>query len=181
MHAKIQLPGIKGTQVMTSKRNAEVNVNVNLNVKHLLDSSYKRDIRMLGRNIMANRCMPHCSFGRRGHKNSWDHHLFKGDVYFFKGGNPFKTILAPFWKKWVCSQRKEFAPTRSKCFLLRVWQVSDLAVKVNRQTGSNPFEELSKEPILSVLCSNSGQKYDPWREKGTTILLITTPISHVNP
>ena len=44
----IVLVSWKGTQVITAKRNAEVTVNVNLNVnlKHLLDSDFKHDICM---------------------------------------------------------------------------------------------------------------------------------------
>ena len=49
-HTKVQPCSIKVTQVMTSKKNADVKVNVNLNVnsKRLLDSCYEHDICLYG-------------------------------------------------------------------------------------------------------------------------------------
>lgn len=73
-HTKFQLCSVKATNVISSKRNAEVNAHVNADVNwwHLLDSGYERDIRTYARTDVTSRRNAICpppAFGRRGHKN----------------------------------------------------------------------------------------------------------------
>ena len=50
--------------------------------------------------------------------------VFRGKRYTFSGYNSFKIVLPPVWKG-VYSERKEFAPKRSKFFPFRVDPFSD--------------------------------------------------------
>ena len=78
-HTKVQPRSMKVTQVMTSKRNADVKVNVNLNVnsKRLLDSCYEHEmlVRMNAHIILAKPYIPHSYLRQAGalkKKTPWD-------------------------------------------------------------------------------------------------------------
>ena len=69
-HTKFQLPSIKGTQVITSKRNADVNAKANLNIIRLATNltNIRMNVRAYEYNITRKRYMPTAAFCRRGHK-----------------------------------------------------------------------------------------------------------------
>ena len=79
-HTKFQLSSPEGIKVKSCKRNADVNLHLNLNLVTNVTYAHMhvrtRHIgKTLGPNIMAKRYMPHSCQGRWGHRNySW--HIF---------------------------------------------------------------------------------------------------------